>query len=152
MGTGLTNSASDAHSLLPTLSDVERNADLPGSVLADSGYFSEENFEECSTRNVDAYLGVGRQKHNSHMKQLSKKRPPKNMSPARKEMWKRFNSDFGRLLYSARMSTVEPVFGFIKHTMRFRQFMTRGMQNNAGEWDLVCLAYDLRRLSQFKPA
>ena len=51
----------------------------------------------------------------------------------------------GRRIYRRRASTVEPVFGTIKAAMRFRQFLLRGLANVQLEWQLVCLAYNLRR-------
>ena len=52
----------------------------------------------------------------------------------------------GKALYAKRKSTVEPVFGIIKHVMGFRQFLLRGLQAVQGEWNLVCIAYNLKRL------
>ena len=54
----------------------------------------------------------------------------------------------GKKIYRRRKFTVEPVFGIIKEVMGFRQFSLRGMVNTAGEWTLVCLAYNLKRLHQ----
>ena len=52
----------------------------------------------------------------------------------------------GRALYAKRKQTVEPVFGVIKQAMGFRQFLLRGLEKVQGEWALVCLAYDFKRL------
>ena len=52
----------------------------------------------------------------------------------------------GKAIYKLRKSTVEPVFGIIKEVMGFRQFSLRGLTAAAGEWNLVCLAYNLKRL------
>ncbi len=49
-------------------------------------------------------------------------------------------------LYAKRKSTVEPVFGIIKHVMGFRQFMLRGLDAVSGEWNLVCIAFNLKRI------
>lgn len=49
-------------------------------------------------------------------------------------------------IYRLRKSTVEPVIGIIKETLGFRQFSLRGLETAAGEWNLVCLAYNLKRL------
>jgi len=46
--------------------------------------------------------------------------------------------------------TVEPVFGIIKHVLGFRQFLHRGLTNVRGEWELVCLAYNVKRLFRLK--
>jgi len=52
----------------------------------------------------------------------------------------------GRALYSLRQQTVEPVFGIIKEVLGFRRFSLRGLAKVGLEWDLVCLAYNLKRL------
>jgi hypothetical protein len=53
----------------------------------------------------------------------------------------------GRKTYGLRKQTVEPVFGIIKSVMGFRQFLLRGLQKVTGEWTLVCLAWNLKRLA-----
>jgi len=52
----------------------------------------------------------------------------------------------GKAIYAKRKSTVEPVFGVIKQVMGFRQFLLRGLEAVPGEWTLVCIAYNLKRL------
>jgi hypothetical protein len=51
----------------------------------------------------------------------------------------------GKAIYAARKCTVEPVIGIIKDVLGFRQFSLRGTQAAAGEWGLVCLAFNLKR-------
>jgi hypothetical protein len=58
----------------------------------------------------------------------------------------RLKTPEGQALYALRKQLPEPVFGIIKHAMRFRQFLLRGLQKTAGEWQLVVLAYNFRRL------
>ena len=152
VGTSLTNNASDAGSLLPTLDDVTNNVESPGCVLADSGYYSEGNLNGCESRNVEAYLAVGRDKHNAPLKARHRKRPPQSMSPARKLMWHRLRSEIGKELYRVRKSTAEPAIGIIKEAMGFRRFLLRGITKAAGEWNLTCLAYNVRRLHQIRLA
>ena len=52
----------------------------------------------------------------------------------------------GKAIYRRRACTVEPVFGIIKAALGFRQFLLRGLSKVRGEWKLVCLAYNLKRL------
>ena len=52
----------------------------------------------------------------------------------------------GRALYGQRKCTVEPVFGIIKHVMGFRQFSLRGLAAVSGEWKLVAMAFNLKRM------
>ena len=58
----------------------------------------------------------------------------------------RLQTPEGKALYVQRQSTVEPVFGIIQHVMGFRQFLLRGLPAVQGEWTLVCIAYNLKRL------
>jgi len=60
--------------------------------------------------------------------------------------------DAGRKVYSKRKKTVEPTFGIIKHVPGFRQFLVRGIEQVSGEWELVCLAYNVKRLFRLKTA
>ena len=55
-------------------------------------------------------------------------------------------TEIGKALYRLRKSTVEPVIGIIKEVLNFRQFSLRGLVAAAGEWTMVCLAYNLKRL------
>jgi transposase len=155
VGTSLSNNAADSPSLRDTLESIEVNTnDRPGAAVADAGYMSEENVSDCAERGIDPYFAVGRDKHNMPLQQRlgSKARTPKGLSRARKDMWKKVHHEFGKEIYRIRKSTVEPVFGIIKEVMGFRRFMLRGMEKVTGEWDLVCLAYDIRRLYSIKPA
>jgi transposase len=52
-----------------------------------------------------------------------------------------------RQLYQQRKSTIEPVFGQIKSVMGFRQFLRRGLQNVGAEWNIVCAAFNLKKIA-----
>ena len=58
----------------------------------------------------------------------------------------RLKTTQGRALYGQRKATVEPVFGIIKSVMGFRQFLLRGRKAVEGEWTLVNLAWNLKRM------
>ena len=73
------------------------------------------------------------------------KAPPADAKPAEK-MGHRMETTAGKALYAKRKTTVEPVFGIIKEVMGFRQFLLRGLESVKGEWTLVCIAYNLKRL------
>ena len=64
----------------------------------------------------------------------------------------RLASDAGRAIYRRRKAIVEPVIGWIKHVLGFRQFSVRGAANTRGEWTLVCLAVNLKRLHRLQAA
>jgi hypothetical protein len=38
------------------------------------------------------------------------------------------------------------VFGIIKSVMGFRQFLLRGLDNVQGEWSLVTMAWNMKRM------
>ena len=67
-------------------------------------------------------------------------------------MKEKLQTDTGRALYARRKQTVEPVFGVIKHAIGFRQFLLRGAEKVSGEWELVTLAYNMKRLWNLKLA
>jgi Transposase DDE domain len=67
-------------------------------------------------------------------------RPPQSRWPTNSKR------QVGREIYRLRTCTVEPVIGIIKEVLGFRQFSLRGLFAAAGEWTLVCLAYNLKRL------
>jgi hypothetical protein len=56
----------------------------------------------------------------------------------------------GKAIYARRKSTVETVFGIIKQVQGFRQFLLRGLDNVSGEWSLVCIGWNLKRLYALK--
>ena len=52
----------------------------------------------------------------------------------------------GKRLYALRKQTPEPVFGIIKSVLGFRQFVLRGLDNVRGEWRLVTMAWNIKRM------
>lgn len=64
----------------------------------------------------------------------------------------RLKTQSGRAVYALRKQTVEPVFGIIKHVMKFRQFLLCGVERVSHEWNLVALAWNLKRMNALKIA
>jgi hypothetical protein len=62
-------------------------------------------------------------------------------------MTHRLSTLAGKAAYALRKQTVEPVFGIIKSVMGFRQFSLRGLHKVTGEWNLVCLAWNVKRMA-----
>ncbi|WP_300971477.1 transposase [Thiocapsa sp.] len=56
----------------------------------------------------------------------------------------------GKARYAKRKATVETVFGIIKQVLGFRQFLLRGLRAVQGEWALVCMGWNLKRLFPLK--
>ncbi len=64
------------------------------------------------------------------------------------EMRERIKSEEGKLIYAKRKTMIEPLFGHIKHNLRFRQFMRRGRQAVQVEWLLLCIGKNIRTLAK----
>ena len=59
----------------------------------------------------------------------------------------KLRSKIGQAIYRLRKCTVEPVIGIIKEILGFRQFSLRGLKKVTGEWNLVCLAWNMKRMA-----
>ena len=64
----------------------------------------------------------------------------------------RLKTPAGRALYALRKHIPEPVFGIIKSALGFRQFSLRGLNGSRGEWSLVTMAWNIKRLFALAPA
>jgi transposase len=136
----VTQSGADHDELLPVLKEVRANVgQFPQAVLADAGYRSEENLQSLEASAIDAYVALGREG-----KKLVVKNEDKH--PATQRMKQKLETPAGRKRYSKRKSIVEPVNGWIKSVLGFRQFSLRGLKKVCGEWTLVCLALNLRQM------
>ncbi len=62
-------------------------------------------------------------------------------------MKQKLDSPAGKAVYRRRKAIVEPVFGWVKNVLGFRRFSLRGTRKVAGEWALVCLVINLKRMS-----
>ncbi len=146
----VTQSPNDKQEVVPTLEALDELPEQLGKVdtlLADTGYFSGSNVKECIAAEVTPLISTGRQKHNQPLQERFSQPEslPDNADPV-EEMKHRLKTPDGRQLYAKRKSTVEPVFGIIKHVMGFRQFFLRGYEAVSGEWTLVSIAWNLKRM------
>ena len=64
----------------------------------------------------------------------------------------RLKTPAGKKLYALRKQVPEPVFGIIKSALGFRQFLLRGLARVRGEWSLVTMAWNLKRMFALRPA
>ena len=117
-------------------------------VLADSGYLSEANVAHCAQAKIEPLIAMKRERHNANWKARfaeDPNAPPESASPMRK-MAHRLKTKRGKELYALRKQTPEPVFGIIKSVMGFRQFLLRGLDNARGEWNLVSMSWNIKRM------
>jgi len=147
-----------AGELVPSVGDVPEEIGQVSAVLADSGYVHGDAWESLEQDKVDVYVAVSREENHSQ-RQYDYRPTPVIDKPAKVikdqrllAMREKLGTDAGRRLYAKRKQTVEPVFGIIKHVMGFRQFLLRGLAKVSGEWELVRLAYNVKRLWALKTA
>jgi hypothetical protein len=142
---GLTNNAADNGQLLPLVEMVQKTlGQWPKRVLSDSGYRSEQAFVALEDRGVEALIALGSE--GKDRTAIDSKR-----YPASARMAERLASAEGQAHYRRRKVIVEPVFGWIKHVLGFRQFSLRGLTKVTGEWSLVCFALNVRRMWALQP-
>ena len=122
-------------------------------LLADTGYFSAGNVAACEKAGVEPAIAMGRQPHHPPLSERFAKAPaaPDDQTPV-EAMAHRLKTPEGRALYALRKQTPEPVFGIIKSALGFRQFSLRGLENVHGEWSLVTMAWNLKRMFVLNPA
>ena len=145
VATGLTNCAADNAELLPLIDRVHVTlGGDPPDVLADAGYRGEATFQTLEARGITAYISLGHEVRPS--------KPPNPTHVATQRMAARLASDTGRARYRRRKAIVEPVLGGIKEVLGFRRFSLRGEAKARGEWNVICLAINLKRLHRLATA
>lgn len=146
----ITQQSNDKLEVTPAVENLSHLPDKLGTVdklLADAGYFSTDNVEKCETDDIIPYIAGARQRHNAPLQdRFTEPDPLTGPADPVTEMKHRLKTIAGKAVYAKRKCTVEPVFGIIKAAMGFRQFLLRGLDRVAGEWDLVCMAYNIKRL------
>ena len=136
----------EVQELLPAVDMIERLlGECPGQLVADAGYWSEQNVERLEAKGIDTYLARRRMKHGEPALP-----PPRGRIPARltaaERMQRKLRTKSGHAVYARRKAIVEPVNGQIKQARGFRQFLRRGLERVGQEWSLVCTAHNLLKL------
>ena len=145
VATGLTNCAADNAELLPLIDRTEATlGGQPLEVLADAGYRGEATFQTLEARGITGYISLGHE--------VRPAKPPNPAHVATQRMAARLASDTGRARYRRRKAIVEPVLGWIKEVLGFRRFSLRGVAKVRGEWHVICLAVNLKRLHRLGTA
>jgi len=144
----LSNHPTDQREAEPTLDAIAPEVGTPEAVALDNGYFSEANIRACEQRGIEPYIATGREPHHKNWQAFFAERPelPPADASLKVQMAYKLQTEIGKALYRLRKCTVEPVIGLIKEALGFRQFSLRGLAAAAGEWGLVCLAFNLKRL------
>jgi transposase len=147
-GNSISNHANDQGEAISTVEAIPAEVGKPEAVALDNGYWSPTNVEELTVRGIEPYIATGRDSHHHSWQErfAQEPQPPAQDASLIVKMAYKLKTDIGKRIYGLRKSTVEPVIGIIKETLGFRQFSLRGLWAVAGEWCLVCLAYNLKRL------
>ena len=151
----VTQACNDKEQVVPML---EQLAALPASLgrpqalVADTGFYSAKNTDACEARGIAPFIAVKRDGHHPAPQDRFTDPPvlPAGATPVQ-AMAHKLKTKAGRALYALRKQTVEPVFGIIKSVLGFRQFSLRGLKKVTGEWILVCLAWNLKRMAVLRP-
>jgi transposase len=155
VGTGVTQAPNDKEQIAPMLQTLARQPQTRGEVvrvLADTGFYSEANVKACEAAKIEPYIAMARDEHHPHWRERhSEPAPLAENATTAQTMSHRLKTKAGRALYALRKQTVEPVFGIIKSVLGFRQFSLRGLDKVRGEWNLVCLAWNLKRMAVLRP-
>ena len=146
VATEVSAKASDQGQMMGLLEEVEETfEEKPKQVLADAGYCNEGDLQALEARGVDGYVALGREG-----KRAVGVDPRKY--PSKSRMGKKLASLAGQVAYARRKWIAEAPHGWIKERLGFRRFSLRGLQSVQGEWDLVCLALNIKRISALMAA
>jgi len=153
VGQCLSDCPSDAWQLEPDIQSIPAGLGQPSAALADCGFSNKKVFEHLGQQRPALELYVSVQREDAHAQRRYDYRPPEKLPSLKKvtdpvllAMAAKLKTPEGKKMYRQRASTIEPVFGIIKAALGFRQFLLRGIKKVTGEWSLVCLAYNLKRL------
>ena len=148
VATALSNHPNDKREAEPALAALPTELGMPMAAALDNGYWGPATQQALDKRGIEAYIATGHDAHHKSWQAFFAETPappPADASPKVKMAYK-LQTEFGQAIYRLRKCTVEPVIGIIKEVLGFRQFSLRGLAAAAGEWTLVCLAFNLKRL------
>jgi len=148
VGDSLSNHPNDQAEAIPTLDAIAPEVGTPEAAALDAGYFSATTIQALLDRGIAPYIATGRDPHHPSWQErfAAEPAPPPPDASLTVQMAYQLRTAIGKAVYGARKSTVEPVIGIIKEVLGFRQFSLRGLGAAAGEWSLVCVAWNLKRL------
>src|SRR5713226_935241 len=148
VASALSNHPNDKREAEPTLAAISPQVGTPAAAALDNGYFSPVTFQACAQRGIEPYIATGREPHHQSWQTFfdEQPQPPAPDASPKVKMAYKLQTEIGQAIYRLRKCTVEPVIGIIKEVLGFRQFSLRGLVAAAGEWSLVCLAFNLKRL------
>ncbi len=156
VATDVVQAASDKQQLEPMVEKLKalpEELGKPATLLADNGYFSTANVTACEAGNIAPLIATGREPHHPSLADRFAAAPaaPQAPTPVQAKAH-RLTTPEGKQLYALRKQVPEPVFGTIKSVLGFRQFLLRGLDRVRGEWNLVTMAWNLKRMFALCPS
>lgn len=152
----VSQASNDKLEMVPALEQLAASAEVlgkPKDVLADTGYFSAANVTACHEHGIEPLIAIKRDAHHLPVFERFQADPPRPETNDPLELMRhRLKTKGGRAAYAVRKHTIEPVFGVIKHVMGFRQFLLRGHEKVRGEWRLVAIAWNMKRMHRLRAA
>jgi transposase len=130
----VTQEGNDKRMFRPVMQKIKANTQrLPDCSCTDNGYFNEEQMTDSEFKDVQILCPPAKSTN-------------RKQGLFSKQMQELLDTRAGRRIYKRRQSSVEPVFGQIKHNRGFRQFFLRGLSNVEAEWSLICTTHNLLKL------
>lgn len=152
----VSQACNDKREVQPTIEAIKALPAVLGvaqTLIADSGYCSRANAQACSDAGMEPLLAIKRESHHLPLlERFAPDAPPPEESDPMQQMAHRLSTQAGRALYGLRKQTVEPVFGIIKRVMGYRQMSMRGLLKAQGEWKLVTMAWNIKRMHVLRAA
>jgi hypothetical protein len=143
----ITQKATDREQLLPMVQSLcTTTARIPETVTADAGYWDTSSLRDPSLQDIQVLVSPDAQVQPSGTPLPAN--APK--SPEAVRMREVLRSPGGKLPYSLRKATVEPVFGQIKEVRGLRRFRFRGLKGVQCEWKLICATHNLLKLFRYR--
>lgn len=147
----LSNQAVDGPHLVGMVEQVEQaTTNRPQEVLADAGYFSEENVTTLRERGISVLIPPERVRHRQWRERSSPPSPPPKDASVSEWMSYQLKLPANRERYRRREQSVEPVFGQIKQARGLRQVLLRGLDKVSALWQLECAVHNLLKLYRAK--
>jgi len=152
LGASVSQSSADNNELRPMIERVRNNlGKKPKAVLADSGYINGAIIEQIQSEGIETFIALSaeafeRRAYDLRSEEKRRENPRPRKAPVLVAMAQKMHSRLGRRRYLRRQASVEPVVGIIKKVLGFEQFLLRGLPKVSLEWNLVCVAYNLKRL------
>lgn len=142
----VTKECNDQHQLVPMTQKTKDNLGKPpDKVKADNGYHPQLKVAVEQFPDTDFYVDdKNRRKENLDMKKIKEDYDEVSYNNLTKLL-----SDEGSKEYKKRMHTVEPPFGDIKFNLGYRHFLLRGIDKVKGEFNLMCIAHNIKKIMRF---